>query len=633
MKKIVINIVLLIFLHPITNAQYNVKNFGAKGDGFTLDTRSIQSAIDKAYQNKGGIVTVPSGTYCIGGLILKDNIELHFEPGATLLGSPNYKDYTAVNQKFESRTKDLYAKYFMIFAEGAKNISITGSGIIFGNGIDHFKESRPQNLRPCMIRLVNCDKVTIRDVHLLESANWTLHILGCRKVNISGIEIETTGEGNRDGLDIDACQGVTVSNSKFSTTDDAIVMKATTDILCQNIAITNCLFHLVGGSAIKTGTESNGGFKNITVSNCVIRDITNHAGIELMTVDGGMMQNILIENIAMENVATPFFIRLGVRARPYKNAQYVNRVDDVRDISLNNISVLNAKLPSSIIGLHSKKIGNITITNYTVRYTVTQSQVTAYNKVPFEEFDYPAAVEFKNLPAYALYCRSVEGIHLQNINMYSAENEKRPALVFDRVNNADLSYIKAEIKNPAAPLIHFRNSKNVIVSYCRASGANVSLFEFEGNTSDDFNLSNNILQAGQKEIVKVEPLPDEQIFEDFKTKVKYSVEKGEKLDGLYFHDLKNDPLKIHLDTRKGALQLCLLVLGDSPKSEKILLKYDGITQEFLVSWNEWGWAPISLLKQFNKGEKVDFEISGADANSNLKIAKVYLRYQDIGFTD
>lgn len=631
MRKLASVIVSFVLFNPILNAQYNVKTFGAKGDGVTLDTRSIQHAIDKAYENKGGVVNVSSGTYLIGTLILKDNIELHLEPGATLLGSSNYKDYTAVNQKFESRTKDLYAKYFMIFAEGAKNISITGSGIIYGNGLKHFQETRPQNLRPYMIRLVNCDNVIIRDVHLLESANWTLHILGCRDVNISGIDIETNGEGNRDGLDIDACQRVSVSNSIFSTTDDAIVMKATTDILCQDIAITNCMLRSQG-SAIKTGTESNGGFKNITVSNCVIKDIPVHAGIELMTVDGGMMQNILLENITMENVATPFFIRLGIRARPYRTGQYVSRVDDVRDIYLNNISVINAKLPSSIIGLHSKKIRNITINNYTVRYAATQEAI-AYNKIPFEEFDYPAAMMFSKLPAYGLYCRSVEGLHLQNINMYSTENEKRSALTFDRVNNLELFSVKAEAKNPTTPMMHFRNTKNAFAGFCRSLDVNNALFEIEESTSYNFNLYNNILQAGQKETVKVETLPDEQIFEDFKTEIKYSVDKGEKINGLYAYDLKNGPLKIDLSSKKGALQLCLLILNDSPKPEKVLLKYDGITQEFLVSWNEWGWAPISLLKEYDKNQKIEFEIIAADANTHLKIAKAYLRYQDIGFTD
>lgn len=631
MKELAAALVSYILFCPILNAQYNVRAFGAKGDGVALDTRSIQNAIDKAFESKGGVVDVPAGTYNIGTLILKDNIELHLEPGATLSGSPDYKDYTTIIQKFESRTKDLYAKHFIIFAEGAKNISITGSGTIYGNGLKHFQEIRPANIRPFMVRLVNCDKIAIRDVHLLESANWTLHMLGCRDVNINGIYVETNGEGNRDGLDIDACQRVTVSNSRFSTTDDAIVMKATTDSLCQDIAITNCMLRSKG-SAIKIGTESNGGFKNITLSNCVIRDVPIHAGIELMTVDGGMMQNALLENITMENVATPFFIRLGIRVRPYKIGQYVDRIDDVRDIYLNNISVINAKLPSSIIGLHSKKIKNVTINNYTVRYAATQ-EATAYNRVGFQEFDYPAANMFSKLPAYGIYCRSIEGMHLENLNIYSAGIENRPAVTFDRVNNLELFSVKAEVKNRTTPMIHFRNTENVLAGFCRSLDASNTLFEIEENTSSNFNLYGNILQAGQKDTVKVKALPDDGIFEDFKTEIKYSVANGEKTNGLYAYDLKSKSLKIGMNMENGALQLCLLVLNDSQKPEKVLVKYDGITQEFLISWNEWGWAPISLLKEYGRNRKVEFEIMAAEPNTHLKISKVYLRYQNIGFTD
>ncbi|HYK56278.1 MAG TPA: glycosyl hydrolase family 28 protein, partial [Flavisolibacter sp.] len=442
----------------------------------------------------------------------------------------------------------------------------------------------------------------------------------------------TTGEGNRDGLDIDACQRVTVSNSRFSTTDDAIVLKATTDMLCQDIAITNCIVRSIGGSGIKTGTESNGGFKNITVSNCALKDIPVHAGIELMTVDGGMMQNILLENITMDNVATPIFIRLGKRVRPYKTGQYVDKVDDVKDIYLTNITVSNAKLPSSIIGLHSKKIENIAIHNYTVRYAATQ-EGTPYNQVEFQEFEYPAANMFKNLPAYGLYCRSVDGLDLQNINVYSAENEKRPALAFDRVSNVQLFSLKAEVRNPVAPVAYFRNAKNILASFCRSLNSNNALFEMEEPSGEGFSLSNNTLQQGQKELVKVPALPDEPVFEDFATEIKYTVGPEASANGLAAHDLKNGPLKITMATKKGALQLCLLALNDSPKPEKVLFKYDGITQEFTINWNDWGWAPISLLKQYEKGQKVEFEIVPVDHNTNLRIAKAYLRYQDIGFTD
>ncbi len=631
MKKITTAIIVLIFCKGLT-AQLNVKTFGAKGNGLTLDTRSIQQAIDRAYASKGGIVDVPAGTYKIGTLILKDNVELHLQPGAMLLGSPDYRDYTAVKQQYESRTKELYAKYFMIFAEGARNIAITGSGTIYGNGLKHFQETRPQNLRPYMIRLVNCEDVLIRDVKLLESANWTLHLLGCREVNIDGIVIETKGEGNRDGLDIDASQRVKVSNSRFFTTDDAIVLKATRDELCENIVITNCVITGCGGSGFKTGTESNGGFRNITVSNCVINNIPVHAGIELMTVDGGMMQNILLDNITMNNVATPFFIRLGTRARPYKPGQYVNKIEEVRDIFLNNITASHAKLPSSIIGLHSQRISNISVTNYTVRYNEVQ-EASAYNEVSFQEFDYPAAVMFEKLPPFGLYCRSVNGLYLQNVNMYSAENEKRPALTIDRVNNVSLFSVTGSAKNKNTPLVHFRQVDNAVAAYCRSLDKSSVVFETEEGTVKNLSLSNTILHPSQTEHKNVPALADATVYDDFETDMKYRVEQGTEIKGMKAHDL-SQPLTFTMEvTKKGSFQLCLLTLSESPAPQKIRVEYGGINQEFIVDRNEWGWAPISLLKNLDKGQQVKFTISAVQPGGTLRVARAYLRHHDAGFTD
>ncbi|HEX7845398.1 MAG TPA: glycoside hydrolase family 28 protein [Chitinophagaceae bacterium] len=630
MKKTLLGFTTALVLCSGLQAQLNVRIFGAKGDGITLDTRPIQQAIDKAHANKGGVVTLPAGTYKIGTLILKDNVELHLQNGATLLGSANYKDYIAVKQQYESRTRGLYAKYFMIFAEGARNISITGAGTIYGNGLKHFQEERPQNLRPYMIRLVNCENVIIRDVKLMEAANWTLHLLGCREVNVDGIVIETTAEGNRDGLDIDACQRVKVSNSRFLTTDDAIVLKATRDELCENIVITNCVVTGCGGSGIKTGTESNGGFRNITVSNCVINNIPVHAGIELMMVDGGMMQNIVLDNIVMNNVATPFFIRLGIRARPFKPGQYVSKIDEVRDISLSNIIASNATLPSSIIGLHSKKIGNITVSNYTVRYKETQA-ATPYNQVSFQEFEYPAAVLFEKLPAFGLYCRSVDGLYLQNVNMYSADNEKRPALCFDRVNSLSMFSVAANAKGKSNPLAHFREVNNAVAAYCKTFDNSDLLFEAEENTVKDLSLSNNTVRVSQTELKKVAQLTDALIFDDFETDLKYLVQEGKEINGMKAHDL-SQPLTVSMDAKKkGSYQVCLLALNTSASPQKLVVKYGNTSQEFIVNWNEWGWAPVSLLKNLEKDQHIEFTISSP--SGQVKVARVYLRYQDIGFTD
>jgi hypothetical protein len=631
--KFLITVMFILFPHLITaQSQVDVKSMGAKGDGIALETAFIQSAIDKAFDGGGGVVTVPPGTYKIGTLLLKDNIELNLQSGAELIGSPNCADYREIIQKYESRTNGLYARYFMVFAEGARNIAITGAGTINGNGLKNFQKSDPQNMRPFLMRLVDCENVRIRDVHLLEAANWTLHLLGCRDVSIDGIVIENGTDANRDGLDIDCCKRVTVSNSRFSTGDDAIVLKASADVLCEDIAISNCVIR-TRASAIKTGTESNGGFRNITVSNCTIRDLPHHAGIELMTVDGGMMQNIMIDNIAMINVATPFFIRIGVRARPYKPGQYVARVDDVKDITLSNISVINAKYPSSIMGLHSKKIENVTISNYSVRNSESEDPL-AYNKVPFEEFLYPYARMFKNLPAYGLYCRNVDGLRLHNLTLYSAKNEKRTPLALDRVDHADLISVWGAVNNEMAPLVHIRQSKDIAGAFCRSVGVSKALFETEEGTCERLSLSNNFLQGTQRESAEVQALPDGQVFDDFETDTKVSVRQGENVHGFIAHDLSSKPFSIDLNiTKRGPLQLCLLVLKSSTLPQKLYLKYEGKTQEFVISWNEWGWAPISLVKEYEKDTKVHFEISAEGLTTDLKIAKVYLRYQNIKKTD
>lgn len=611
--------------------RFDVKTFGANGNGIALETNQIQKAIDEAFSRGGGIVEIPAGTYKVGTLVLKDNVDLYVGPGAELIGSPNTADYTEIEQKYESRTNGLYARYFVVFAEGAHNISITGPGTINGNGLKNFQTGNPQNMRPFLIRFVNCDHVTLRDVHLLEAANWTLHLLGCRDVNIDGVVIENGVNANRDGLDIDCCQRVTVSNSRFSTGDDAIVMKATSDALCEDIVITNCVIR-TRASAIKTGTESNGGFRNITVSNCTISDIPVHAGIELMTVDGGMMQNILVENITMVRVATPFFIRLGIRARPYKPGHYTNKVDEAKDITLSNISVIDAKYPSSIMGLHSNRIKNVTVRGYTVRYAETQEAVQ-FNEVPFEEFSYPMARMFKKLPAYGLYCRNVEGLRLSDITMYSTDDEKRPPIAIDRVNDANLLSVKAQVNNPNAPFAHLRNIENIAAAFCQSYGTNKILFEAEDKTSSGLRLTNNVVREGQQELVRVEALPDRQIFEDFETNTKYSVPGGRNSDGLHAHDLST-PLNANLEIRnQGPLQLCLLIRNDSPNPEKVRVTYGTMAQEFLVSWNTWGWAPISLLREYDHDTTESFHIMAANDCTRLQIAKVYIRYQNIKKTD
>ncbi len=626
----------LSYFSVITASEYNVKNNGAVGNGIILDTESIQKTINKAYKNGGGIVIVPSGTYKVGSLFLKDNVTLYLQTGAKIIGSSDINDYSEITYSLESRTNKLYVKYAVISATDAKNIAVTGFGTINGNGADNFQVTRPQNKRPYLMRFVNCEDVTIKDVQLLESANWTFHLLGCKDVNIDAIQIfNSTENGNRDGLDIDACENVTVSNCKISSIDDAIVLKSTNNIVCKNVSITNCVLSS-HASAIKTGTESNGGFKNITINNCVIKNVPVHAGIELMAVDGGDLQNISISNIVMDSVATPIYVYLGNRARPFKIGQYVKKIANVSDIYFNNILVTNAKLPSGVVGINNKLVHNVSFNNISVRYCESlKGKPLPVNKVPYKDLSYPMAIMHgTNLPGYAFYCRNVKGLHFENINLFAAKGEKRPAMVFDKVNDLELYSIKSKNNNSTSPMVYLRNTKNVFASLCRTLNKTKSMFEIEKQNCKNVNFANNFLMENQKEVTEVKALPTTEFFADIKPVKKYEIKKGVIIDGLLARKISEKPVKVEFDIEKKLTpQLCLLIKNNSNAPEKIKIKYDKREQTFCVDWNKWGWAPIALTEKFDKNKKVKFIIEPVKENSKLVISKVYLKNLKLGYTD
>lgn len=517
----------------------------------------------------------------------------------------------------------------MIYTEEANNISITGLGTINGNGLDNFKTVRPQNQRPFMIRLVNSKNITVKDISLVESANWTLHLLGSENITIDGITIKTHGQGNRDGIDIDASKNVKVTNSAISTTDDAIVMKATNDSLCRDITIANCNLSSES-SAIKTGTESNGGFKNIAVNNIIIRDIPVHTGIDLSTTDGGILQNVSLNNVIMDNVATPIFLNLDLRMRPYKVGQYTKKIGETRDISFHNISVTHAKYPSIIMGIPNKKITDVSIDNFTVRYNQKQSAV-AYNEVPYKVFDYPFAKNFRNkIPAYGLYIRDVDQLHLHDLDMYSIDGDERPAMAFDNIDNLNLNSAHADTKADSIPIVHLRNITNGGIEGNSSHQKSNALLHVEENNKN-LNFHDNILFSGQKEVLRTKSLTNKKFYEEIKADKQYAIKQDGPIKGRQAVDLEKTrkfDMKIDED---GYYQLDLLVLNTSAQPQKIEVKYKGVKQKFKIDWEDtWGWVPLSLKKQLKKRENIQFEIAG---NSQLKMAKAHLRNLHLDFTD
>jgi polygalacturonase len=291
-------------------AVYDVMDYGAKGDGETLDTVAVQSAIDAC--KPGGVVQVGKGRYVVGTLKLKSDMELHVAEEAELLGSISLSDYATDNQGA------IEAPAFnkcLLYAENARNIRITGAGVIDGRGTrEHFPVKLKDGTlgkRPMLIRFVDCQDITFSGITLKNAASWCTHLVSCDDIVVQNVTIDSHVNTNNDGFDMDGCANVLIENCNILTGDDAICPKSTTEKLCEKMVVKNCRVKS-HTAAFKCGTSSHGGFRNITISDCDFSGCRMGV-IKLLSVDGGLLENITISNIVMDDVEGPIFIRLGNR--------------------------------------------------------------------------------------------------------------------------------------------------------------------------------------------------------------------------------------------------------------------------------------------------------------------------------
>jgi len=311
---------------------------------------------------------------------------------------------------------------------------------------------------------------------------WVQHYLGCKGVNIDGIRVHSLVNHNNDGIDIDSCDRVRISNCDIISGDDAIVLKSTTPLACRNVAVTNCLLSS-RTNAFKLGTESVGGFADITFSNSVIHD-TRGSGIALEEVDGGACERIGISNITMINARGGIFVRLGNRARPHlaegpggargtwKMPEGVPQ-PEVPMGSMSNILISNVqargvgKIGCSITGLPGHPVRNITLDNIRIQYTGGGTSKDAA-RVPEEIPEaYPSNRMFGVLPAYGFFVRHVENVRFQNIDVDFEKQDARPAFIFDDARELDLTSISGKLSEPVDVLIKMTNIQNAMVRACR----------------------------------------------------------------------------------------------------------------------------------------------------------------------
>ncbi|MDE6187976.1 MAG: right-handed parallel beta-helix repeat-containing protein, partial [Duncaniella sp.] len=362
-------------------ATFNVRKYGAKGNGKRLDTTAIQKAIDACTAAGGGTVIVPAGTYLSATIELKDNVNLHLEKGAVILGTTDYKAYRNLDPFTEGLGIDVGTA--LMVAVDAKNVSLTGEGVIDGQGSAlkerHIKEdTRPEGqrwgMRPFLLRWVRCNDVTVKDVTLKFAGAWTSHYFRCNDVTIDNVTIRSFGVAHNDGINIDGCSRVRISNCDIVSGDDALCFKTTSaQSGCNDIVVTN--MRLKSNQAgIKMGTESMAEFENIKISNCHIYD-TKNGGIKLFSVDGAKLRNVEISDITMEEVRTPMLFRLGSRLSVFRKhedeRQPIGLFENVVIRNVNAVAADNAQLdpPSGILitGIPGHYITNLTLENIHIR--------------------------------------------------------------------------------------------------------------------------------------------------------------------------------------------------------------------------------------------------------------------------
>jgi polygalacturonase len=488
-------------------AVFDVTAFGAKGDGKTQNREAINKAIEAASAAGGGTVEFPAGTWLTGSLRLRSNVTLRLERGAVIEASSEVSAYDEPEPNQWDRFQDFGHSHFhnsLIWGENIENVAIIGGGRISGKALTRGERG---GLGDKAIALKLCRNVTLRDVSIATGGHFGVLATGVDNLTIDNLMIDT----NRDGIDIDSCRNVRISNSSINApNDDAIVLKGSHALgaarASENITITNCLVSgfeigsLLDGTykrtvqrapdrdgptgRIKIGTESEGDFRNITISNVVF---DTSRGLALESVDGAHIEDVAVSNITMRDVSNaPIFIRLGSRMRAAEGTP----VGSIRRINISNVVVYNAdpRYGSIISGIPGHEVEDVKLSGIRILYRggLTLDQVARQPAdlvntfffrasggvpprepydTPEREKEYPEPSMFGMMPAYGFFIRHAKGIELNQVDVAYMKEDRRPAFVLDGVEGISLENCRAA-RAEGAPALVLINAKNVSAYRC-----------------------------------------------------------------------------------------------------------------------------------------------------------------------
>ena len=458
---------------------FDVRHFGARGDGRNVDTPAVNRAIEAAAAAGGGTVLFPAGNYLCFSIHLKSKVSLYLAQGAAIIAGDTGQGGSYDGA--EPNPWDMYQDYghshwhnALLWGEGLSDLAILGPGLIWGKGLTRGPNERGEGVGDKALSLKSCRNVLVRDVAFLHAGHFAILATGVDNLTVDNVKIDT----NRDGIDFDCCRNVRVSNcSVNSPWDDGLCPKSSFALghsrTTENVTITNCYVTgnfqegtMLDGTwkpfpasarasrtgRIKFGTESNGGFKNITVSNCVFEGCR---GLALETVDGALLEDITFSNLTMRDVAQmPIFMRLGARMRGPKGIP-IGRLRRVR-ISGLVASHTEGRFASVLSGIPGHDIEDVKLSDITILHKGGGTKADAALQLEEKESAYPEPDMFGTTPSYGFYIRHVNRLEMSNIEVRYENEDQRPAILLNDVKRADFLHVKAD-HAPSVPVFAMKD--------------------------------------------------------------------------------------------------------------------------------------------------------------------------------
>jgi polygalacturonase len=475
----------------------NVRDFGAAGDGVTVDSPALNRAIDEAARRGGGSVVLPPGTYLTASIQLRNNLTLRIEAGAVLLAASEKEatfDAPEPNEWGDRGYQDFghsHWKNSLLWGIGLENVTIEGGGLIHGRGLDsgfdrfadpgkgeQIYRANPAGSGNKAIALRDCRNVTLRDLRILHGGWFAILATGVDNLVVDNLLIDT----NRDGMDIDACRNVRVTRCTVNSPwDDGICLKASyalgTVRHCENITISDCFlagsfdegsvldgsfkrsvpaYRSYGCGRIKFGTESNGDFRNIAIANCVF---DGSRGLAIESVDGSHIEDVAISNLTMRHVTnSPIFIRLGARLRGPAGTV----VGSIRRVSIDHVVASDADgtLGCIVSGIPGHPVEDLRFSNLRLQQQGGGSRELAARVPPEEEKAYPEPGMFGAMPSYGFFFRHARGVVVDGVKLDYAAPEARPAFVLDDVQDFRVNRLDARRGTDRAPVFDLRRASD-----------------------------------------------------------------------------------------------------------------------------------------------------------------------------